>query len=78
MPAEFGKKWQLFIITPLADFTGTFQANNIRLAIFGLMAMALQIVIIFFLTGMVSSPLEKLAFKVGKIQELGADDSCRR
>ena len=73
MPAEFGKKWQLFIITPLADFTGTFQANNIRLAIFGLMAMALQIVIIFFLTGVVSSPLEKLAFKVGKIQELGTE-----
>ena len=73
MPAEFGKKWQLFIITPLADFTSTFQANNIRLAIFGLMAMALQIVIIFFLTGVVSSPLEKLAFKVGKIQELGTE-----
>ncbi len=73
MPAEFGKKWQLFIITPLADFTSTFQANNIRLAIFGLMAMALQIVIIFFMTGVVSSPLEKLAFKVGKIQELGTE-----
>jgi adenylate cyclase len=73
MPAEFGKKWQLFIITPLADFTSTFQANNVRLAIFGLMAMALQIVIIFFMTGVVSSPLEKLAFKVGKIQELGTE-----
>jgi adenylate cyclase len=73
MPADFGKKWQLFIITPLADFTAAFQANNIRLAIFGLMAMALQVVVIFFLTGVVSSPLEKLAFKVGKIQELGTD-----
>ncbi|CAN5796638.1 adenylate/guanylate cyclase domain-containing protein [soil metagenome] len=70
---EFGKKWQLFIITPLSDFTGVFQRNNLRLAGFGLLAMALQIVIIFFLTGVVSSPLEKLAFKVGKIQELGAD-----
>ena len=25
------RSWQLFIITPLADFTGAFQANNIRL-----------------------------------------------
>jgi adenylate cyclase len=73
MPAEFGKKWQLFIITPLADFTAAFQSNNIRLAVFGLMAMALQIVIIFFMTGVVASPLEKLAFKVGKIQELGTE-----
>src|ERR1044072_6515238 len=73
MPADFGKQWQQFLITPLADFTAAFQANNIRLAIFGLMAMALQVVVIFFLTGIVSSPLEKLAFKVGKIQELGTD-----
>jgi adenylate cyclase len=70
---EFGKKWQLFIITPLSDFTSAFQENNIRLAIFGIIALALQIVIIFYLTGVVSSPLEKLAFKVGKIQELGAE-----
>lgn len=73
MPAEFGKKWQLFIVTPLADFTSTFQTNNIRLVIFGLMAMALQVVVIFFMAGVISSPLERLAFKVGKIQELGTE-----
>ena len=70
---EFGKKWQLFIITPLADFTGTFQRNNIRLALFGLLALVLQIVVIYFLTSIVSSPLEKLSFKVAKIQELGTE-----
>ena len=73
MPAEFGKKWQLFIITPLADFTSSFQSNNVRLAIFGLIAMVLQVVVIFYLTGVVSSPLERLAYKVGKIQEMGAE-----
>jgi adenylate cyclase len=73
MPAEFGKRWQLFIVTPLSDFTGTFHDNNIRLAAFGLLALGLQIVIIFFLTTVISSPLERLAFKVGKIQELGAE-----
>lgn len=73
MPAEFGKRWQLFIITPLSDFTGTFQDNNIRLAAFGLLALALQIVIIFFLTTVIASPLERLAFKVDKIQELGSE-----
>jgi adenylate cyclase len=70
---EFGKTWQLFIITPLSDFTGTFQANNIRLAIFGLVAMVLQIVVIYLLIGVISAPLERLAFKVGKIQELGTE-----
>lgn len=71
---EFGKKWQLFIITPLTDFTGTFRDNNIRLAAFGLLALVLEIVIIYFLTTIVSAPLEKLAFKVAKIQELGAGE----
>ena len=70
---EFGKKWQLFIITPLSDFTGAFQANNIRLAAFGLVATLLQILIIYFLSGVISAPLERLAFKVGKIQELGTE-----
>lgn len=70
---EFGKKWQLFIITPMSDFTGTFQDNNIRLAAFGVLALLLQIVVIYFLTSIVSSPLERLAFKVGKIQDLGGD-----
>ncbi len=73
MPAEFGKRWQLFIVTPLADFTSAFQANNIRLVVFGVMAMALQVVVIFFMAGVISSPLERLAFKVGKIQELGTE-----
>src|SRR5262249_23620298 len=70
---EFGKKWQLFIITPMSDFTGTFHDNNLRLAAFGVLALAIQIVIIFFLTSIVSTPLEKLAFKVTKIQELGRE-----
>ncbi len=73
LAAEFGKTWQIFTITPLSDFTGPFQANNDRLVLFGLLAVALQIVIIYFLTSVISAPLEKLAFKVGRIQELGTE-----
>jgi hypothetical protein len=28
MPTGFGKEWQLFIITPVADFTGEFQQTT--------------------------------------------------
>lgn len=73
LPASFGKKWQLFIITPLHDFTSEFQRNNNRLFVFGLIAILFQIVIIYFLTGVIAAPLEKLALKVNKIQDLGAD-----
>ena len=72
-PPELGKKWQLFIITPVDDFTGAFQENNNRLFVFGLIAIALQIIIIYFLTGAIARPLEKLALKVGRIQELRAE-----
>ena len=73
LPREFGKRWQLFVITPVSDFTAAFQHNNIRLAIFGLIATAVQIVIIYLLTSVVSSPLERMAFKVGKIQDVGGE-----
>ena len=73
LAAEFGKTWQILTITPLSDFTGPFQANNNRLVVFGLLAVALQIVIIYFLTSVISAPLEKLAFNVGRIQDLGTE-----
>jgi len=73
LPAEFGKEWQFFIITPVADFTGDFQRNNIRLLIIGLAATAIQIVIIFFLSGVISAPLERLAKNVGEIEKWGPD-----
>lgn len=72
LPPQLGTRWQLFIITPLDDFTGAFQKNNNRLFAFGLIAIALQIFVIYFLTSVVASPLERLAFKVLKIQELGS------
>ncbi len=70
---EFGKSWQLFIITPMDDFTGVFQENNMRLAAFGLLALVLEILVIHYLTGVVAAPLEKLAYKVGRIQELTSE-----
>jgi adenylate cyclase len=73
MPAGFGKQWQLFIITPVADFTAPFQVNNTRLLIFGLAATAIQILIILFLAGVISAPLEKLAHNVSEIEKWGAD-----
>ena len=70
---EFGKTWQLFTISPLSDFTADFKRNNDFLVVFGLLATALQVFVIYFLTGVVSAPLERLAFKVERIQELGAE-----
>ncbi|OFX03731.1 MAG: hypothetical protein A3D94_00065 [Alphaproteobacteria bacterium RIFCSPHIGHO2_12_FULL_66_14] len=74
LPPGFGKRWQLFIVTPLADFTEAFQEHNRRLFLFGLLAIVLQILIIYFLSTVVSAPLEKLARKVVRIQELEGEN----
>ena len=46
LPVRFGKRWQLFIITPLNDFTSPFKHNDRRLLFGGLIAIAVQILII--------------------------------
>jgi adenylate cyclase len=74
LPPQFGKRWQLFIVTPLHDFTSTFDRNNNRLLFFGLIAIALQILVIYLLSTVISSPLEKLALKVAKIEELSGEN----
>jgi len=73
MPPDFGKRWQLFIVAPVSDFTGAFDRNNRLLLAIGLIATALALAIIYFLSGAVSAPLERLAAKVLKIQEMGSE-----
>jgi adenylate cyclase len=70
LPPDFGKKWQLFVITPIADFTATFDRNNQYLLALGLAATMLALVIIYVMAGAISAPLERLAAKVARIQEL--------
>jgi adenylate cyclase len=73
LPAELGARWQLFVITPLADFTRAFEANNNRLLLFGLIIIGLQVLVIYYLSSVLSRPLERLALKVGRIQELSGE-----
>ena len=70
LPPNFGKQWQLFVVTPLDDFAGAFRLNNNRLLLIGLIAISLEILIIYFLASIISRPLESLALKVGEIQQL--------
>lgn len=72
MPPEFGKKWQLFFITPLDDFTADFDRQNRIMLLFALIAISLQLLVIYILSKVLSAPLEQLATKVTKIQELGS------
>jgi adenylate cyclase len=70
----FGKRWRLFVVTPLADFTEEFSRNNRRMLLLGLAAILLQLGVIYVLAGLVASPLQKLARKVERIQALETTD----
>ena len=74
MPADLGKRWQFFVVSPVDDFTGAFNRNNQRLLLIGVAAIVLQIVIIYFLSSIISRPLERLAGNVDQIRELDAQN----
>lgn len=74
LPLQMGSKWQLFIITPLDDFMHKFKAHNAKLLILGLVAIALEIVVIYFLSAALSAPLERLALKVSRIESLTGEE----
>jgi adenylate cyclase len=74
LPIRFGKSWQLFTVTPLSDFTSAFDRNNELLLFWGLIAIGAEILIIYFLSAVVSLPLERLALKVARIEDLGTHE----
>jgi adenylate cyclase len=75
LPLQLSSNWRLFTITPLDDFMSAFRKHNIRLLVIGLVAIAIEIIVIYFLSAALSAPLERLALKVGKIEDLSGDST---
>jgi len=75
LPSRFGKQWRLFTITPLDDFAAAFEHNNKLLLFWGLGAVAVEILIIYLLSAVISRPLERLALKVARIEDLDRRDT---
>jgi adenylate cyclase len=68
-PAEFGKAWDVVIVAPLDDFVGELKSNNRKLLIFGLAAIALQVILIYVLSRRIARPLEQLERQVLEVQD---------
>jgi adenylate cyclase len=71
--SDANKRWQVLILAPLDDFSGPLKDNNKRLLIFGTLAIALQILFIYFLSRLIAKPLERLEQKVNGVRELSAN-----
>ena len=70
---NIGKSWLSFTITPLEDFTGIFDRNNERLLMWGTGIILIEIIAMYFLSQMISTPLERLATNVARIERLESD-----
>ena len=67
---ELGKPWRLMVLTPLSDFTAEFARNNRQMLMIGLVAIGMQLVIVYVIASLVAAPLQRLARKVERIQSL--------
>jgi adenylate cyclase len=67
-PPEFGKAWDVVIVAPLEDFVGEWKSNNEKLLVFGLGAIALQVMLIYVLSRRIARPLEQLERQVVAVQ----------
>ncbi|TWO65519.1 HAMP domain-containing protein [Caenimonas sedimenti] len=68
-PPEFGKAWDVVIVTPLEDFVGEASANNRQLLLMGLVAIGLQVLVIYALSRRIARPLEQLEQQVQDVQD---------
>jgi adenylate cyclase len=73
LAARFDKHWQIMLVAPLDDFAGPLKENNKRLLIFGLIAIALQVLFIYFLSRLIAKPLERLEDKINNVRSLSTE-----
>ena len=71
-PQAFGKPWEVVILAPLEDFLGEWRNNNNKLLVFGLVAIALQVLLIYALSRRIAMPLEQLERQVAEVQNFSA------
>ncbi|MES2183059.1 MAG: adenylate/guanylate cyclase domain-containing protein [Pseudomonadota bacterium] len=71
-PPAFGKQWEVVILAPLEDFLGEWRNNNNKLLVFGLVAIALQVLLIYALSRRIAMPLEQLERQVAEVQNFTA------
>lgn len=67
-PPEFGKPWDVVIVSPLEDFIGEADRNNRMLLLLGLVAIGIQVLVIYALSRRIARPLEQLEQQVLSVQ----------
>jgi adenylate cyclase len=75
-PPEFGKPWDVVIIAPLEDFVGAANETNRKLLLWGLIAIGVQVLVIYALARRIAMPLEQLERQVIQVQNFATHQSA--
>lgn len=72
-----GKPWRMMVLTPLSDFSGELTRNNRLMATVGMIAVGVQLIIIYVVAARVAAPLAKLSRQVERIRKLEPADTSK-
>lgn len=68
--SRLGVDWKILIVAPTADFLMEVRENNHRMALLGIAAIVLQLLVIYGLARQLAHPLEQMAQRVSDIENL--------
>jgi adenylate cyclase len=69
-PAEFGKDWEIVIVTPTDDFVGDLRATNKAMSTVIALVIVLELGLIFILARRLSSDIEAISGRFMSVREL--------
>ncbi len=71
--SKIAAPWKILIVAPQDDFLPLIKKNNQYMGLLGMLAVALQLVAIFWLSRKIARPLETLSHQVADIEKLRFD-----
>lgn len=67
--------WRVLVIAPATDFLKEISENNLIIACIGALAIAIQVLMMYFISKRIARPLEELAEQVDDIEQLRFDQT---
>lgn len=77
IPNAFNKKWEVLTIAPMSDFLEPLNEINRRLVIFACLLILLSMAVYYFLSKIVSRPIERLTLNIKGLLDFNLQEETR-
>jgi adenylate cyclase len=77
-PERFGHPWEAVILTPTDDFIGQLKATNRQIAVVIVVLIAIELLLIYFLSRRLSKPIENISVNLKSIESLSFEHETIR